>query len=69
VWIGLLGPLLATDDAGVVVQLAGARLRVLLAALALSAGRPVAGDALAEFVWDGAPPSGYAPVRAGDMVG
>ena len=58
--IGLLGPLQAVDDAGVAVRLPGARLRVLLAALALSAGTPVAGDTLAEFVWDGVPPPGFA---------
>lgn len=60
VWIGLLGPLRAADDAGAPLSLTGARLRVLLAALALNAGRPVAGDVLAELVWDGAPPAGYA---------
>jgi DNA-binding SARP family transcriptional activator len=58
--IGLLGPLQAVDDAGVAVRLPGARLRVLLAALALSAGTPVTSDTLAEFVWDGMPPPGYA---------
>jgi DNA-binding SARP family transcriptional activator len=38
------------------VVLAGARLRVLLAALLLQADTPVAWEALAEVVWDGAPP-------------
>jgi Bacterial transcriptional activator domain/Transcriptional regulatory protein, C terminal len=37
-----------------------ARQRVLLAALLLDAGNPVAVDALAEMVWDGSPPSGAA---------
>jgi DNA-binding SARP family transcriptional activator/Tfp pilus assembly protein PilF len=34
------------------------RQRVLLAALLLHPGRPIAADALAEVMWDGAPPSG-----------
>jgi DNA-binding SARP family transcriptional activator len=58
--IGLLGPLEVADDAGMAVRLPGKRLRVLLAALVLSADTPMAGDTLAEFVWDAAPPSGYA---------
>ena len=67
-WIGLLGPLVAVDDAGAAVRLPGARLRVLLAALALSAGKPVAGDALAELVWDAAPPPGFAATLRSHVV-
>jgi DNA-binding SARP family transcriptional activator len=58
--IGLLGPLQVTDETGVAVRLRGARLRVLLVALALNADKPLSGDALAELVWDGVPPPGYA---------
>jgi DNA-binding SARP family transcriptional activator/tetratricopeptide (TPR) repeat protein len=54
----LLGPCLV-DDAGAQVSVAGGRLRVLLAALLLAANRPVAGEVLAEAVWDGSPPTGY----------
>ena len=57
--INLLGALQVADDTGTALHLPGARLRVLLAALALNAGTPVAGDTLAEFVWDAAPPPGY----------
>ena len=67
VWIGLLGPFEAADDADTAVRLP-ARLRVLLAVLVLSAGKPVAGDALAEFVWDAAPPSGYATTLRSHVV-
>ena len=56
---GILGSLLVCD-AETVVPIAGARQRVLLAALLVHAGRPVAADALAETVWDGAPPAGAA---------
>src|SRR5689334_10989455 len=58
--IDLLGPLQVADDAGVAVHVPGARLRVLLATLALNADKPVTGDTLAECVWDGLPPPGYA---------
>jgi DNA-binding SARP family transcriptional activator/tetratricopeptide (TPR) repeat protein len=59
---GLLGPLLVFGDEGgqsAPSQL-GPRLRVLLAALLLRANEPVSVDALAEVVWDGAPPPGSA---------
>jgi hypothetical protein len=58
--IGLLGPLQLADETGAAVGVSGARLRILLAALALNAGTPTSGETLAAFVWDGAPPSGYA---------
>jgi DNA-binding SARP family transcriptional activator len=52
----LLGPLLVDDGSGSQVPLSGARLRALLAALLLHANVPVPSEALAEVVWDGAPP-------------
>ena len=54
----LLGPLAVDDGAGLEVKPAGARLRVLLAALLMSANLPVSPDVLAEAVWDGRPPPG-----------
>jgi DNA-binding SARP family transcriptional activator/tetratricopeptide (TPR) repeat protein len=54
----LLGPLLLLDDDGERVEVTGSRLRILLAALAVSGNQPVTGDNLAEMVWDGAPPPG-----------
>ncbi|MDQ2814509.1 MAG: AfsR/SARP family transcriptional regulator [Actinomycetota bacterium] len=54
----LLGPLQLVDDAGERVMVAGPRQRFLLAALAAHANQPVSLDALAEVVWDGAPPPG-----------
>lgn len=58
-WLAVLGPLLV-DDGETSVELPRGRLRVLLAALLLHAGTPVAADALAEVLWDGAPPAGAA---------
>jgi DNA-binding SARP family transcriptional activator/tetratricopeptide (TPR) repeat protein len=57
---GLLGPLVVASEDGGAVPVDGARLRVLLAALLLQAPKPVLGEALAEAVWDGAPPPGAA---------
>ena len=57
---GLLGPLVITGPAGQRLSVPGPRQRVLLAALLLHANRPVPADALAELVWDGRPPPGYA---------
>jgi DNA-binding SARP family transcriptional activator len=57
---GLLGPLMLAGEDGGPVPVDGARLRVLLAALLLRACTPVSGEALAEAVWDGAPPPGAA---------
>ncbi|HTU76593.1 MAG TPA: BTAD domain-containing putative transcriptional regulator, partial [Trebonia sp.] len=53
----MLGPLLVRDGQAVVDVPAG-RQRVLLAALLMRAGAIVSADALAEVVWDGAPPRG-----------
>jgi DNA-binding SARP family transcriptional activator len=54
----LLGPLRLVDDAGERIAVTGPRQRILLGALAAHANRPVSLDALAEVVWDGAPPPG-----------
>jgi len=53
---GLLGPLEVCDETGAAVPVTGPRLRVLLAALLLRANMPISREALAEAVWDGAPP-------------
>jgi DNA-binding SARP family transcriptional activator len=58
-WLAVLGPLLV-HDGDTPVDVPRGRLRVLLAALLLQAGTPVAADALADVVWDGSPPSGGA---------
>jgi DNA-binding SARP family transcriptional activator len=58
-WLAILGPLLV-HDGETQVDVPKGRLRVLLAALLMHAGNPVAADALAEMVWDGSPPSGAA---------
>ena len=54
--VRLLGPFEVTAG-GRPVALTTGRLRALLAALAMSAGRPVPMDRLAEAVWDEAPPA------------
>ncbi len=56
---GILGPL-QVRDGNTVVGVPAPRQRVLLAALLVHAGQAVAADALAETVWDGAPPPGAA---------
>jgi DNA-binding SARP family transcriptional activator len=63
----LLGPLEIVDDSGRWCPVSGARQRVLLAALALHANEPVSQDALAELVWDGAPPPGHAATLRSHM--
>ena len=55
-WLGVLGPLVAHDEAGDVRPVSAAKQRVVLTALAVRAGQVVSFDALAEAVWDGAPP-------------
>ena len=52
----LLGPLTVVGEAGERVSLSGPRLRTLLATLLLHANTPVSTEALAEAVWDAAPP-------------
>lgn len=56
----LLGPLEVVDVAGRWQPVAGPRQRILLATLLLHASTPVSVDQLAETVWDGVPPAGYA---------
>ena len=54
--VGVLGLLEVTVD-GRPVELTAGRLRALLAVLALSAGRPVSVDRIAEALWDTDPPA------------
>ena len=49
--VALLGPFEVRNDAGDCLRVAGARLRDLIARLALAGGRPVSTSALAEAVW------------------
>jgi DNA-binding SARP family transcriptional activator len=58
-WFGILGPLLVCDR-DEVAEVPAARQHVLLAAPLVQAGKPVPAGALAEIVWDGAPPAGAA---------
>ncbi len=55
--VAILGPFEVHDDAGAVVAVAGARLRDLIARLALAGGQPVSLSALAEAVWGSVPPA------------
>jgi DNA-binding SARP family transcriptional activator/Tfp pilus assembly protein PilF len=64
----LLGPLALIRDAGERTTIGGARLRILLAALLLQANNPVSADALADAVWDGAPPTGVATTLRGHVL-
>lgn len=66
-WLAILGPLLI-HDGEMPVDVPRGRLRVLLAALVLHAGEPVAADALAEVVWHGSPPPGAAVTLRSHMV-
>ncbi len=59
-WLAVLGPLLVYDGE-TWVDIPKGRLHVLLAALLLQAGNPIAVGTLVEFMWDGAP-SPSAPV-------
>ena len=54
--MSILGPLEVYGDDGGAVTVAGGRLRDLIARLALAGGQPVSVAALAEAVWDRAPP-------------
>jgi predicted ATPase/DNA-binding SARP family transcriptional activator len=58
--VAILGPLEVHDDGGAAVTVAGARLRGLITRLALAGGQPVSTAALAEAVWDCAPPADVA---------
>ncbi|MGH3261073.1 MAG: hypothetical protein ACRDNS_03660, partial [Trebonia sp.] len=57
VQVAILGPLEVRDDDDAVVAVAGARLRGLIARLALAGGQPVSQSALADAVWGAAPPA------------
>ena len=58
--VAILGPLEVHDDGGASVAIAGARLRGLIARLALAGGQPVSTGALSEAVWDRALPADVA---------
>jgi DNA-binding SARP family transcriptional activator len=58
--LGILGPLLVSDDRGKHFTVAAARQRTVLAALLVRANRTVPVEELAELVWDTAPPGGAA---------
>ena len=58
--VAILGPLEVHDDNGAVIAVAGARLRGLIARLALAGGQPVSTGALAGAVWDYDPPADVA---------
>ncbi|QKV77659.1 BTAD domain-containing putative transcriptional regulator [Amycolatopsis sp. Hca4] len=55
--VALLGPLRAAEDDGTPIDIGGARLRMLLARLALDAGRAVPADALVDGLWGAGSPS------------
>ncbi|MFJ1766553.1 BTAD domain-containing putative transcriptional regulator [Amycolatopsis sp. NPDC088138] len=55
--VALLGPLRAAEDDGTPIDIGGARLRMLLARLALDAGRAVPADALIDGLWGAVPPA------------
>ncbi|WP_433794765.1 BTAD domain-containing putative transcriptional regulator [Actinoplanes sp. CA-252034] len=61
----VLGPVTATSDDGVPVDVPGARLRMLLARLALAAGRPVQADTLIDDLWGEHPPAGASAALQG----
>src|SRR5688572_30852042 len=54
--ISLLGELEVFDDDGAAVAITGAKQRILLAVLALSPGRVVPTDVLADAIWGDDPP-------------
>jgi predicted ATPase/DNA-binding SARP family transcriptional activator len=58
--IGILGPLDVRTDAGEPIAINGARLRALLALLALSAGKVQAQPQLIDSLWPAHPPAGAA---------
>lgn len=55
-WLAVIGPLLVRDGDRQIAIAAGKQ-RVVLAALAVRANRPVPLDELADIVWDGCPPT------------
>ena len=58
--VTLLGPFEVHNDSGDCLPVAGARLRDLIARLALAGGRPVSTATLAEAVWGDEPPADLA---------
>jgi predicted ATPase/DNA-binding SARP family transcriptional activator len=64
----ILGVTQATDDDGTVISLGGLRLRALLAALALRAGRTASTEVLVDEVWGEDPPQD-APAALQALVG
>lgn len=56
--VEVLGPVRVYGDDGEPVEVAGARLRMLLARLALSVGKAVSSDALIEGIWGAESPAG-----------
>ncbi|MEH1166248.1 BTAD domain-containing putative transcriptional regulator [Micromonospora sp. CPCC 205539] len=56
--IVLLGAVQAFHDDGVPVEIGGVRLRMLLARLAVEAGRPVSAESLIDDLWGEDPPTG-----------
>ncbi|WP_427895740.1 BTAD domain-containing putative transcriptional regulator [Kribbella sp. GL6] len=56
-WIGMLGPFEVRADDGSAVDVPGARLRGLLIALALDAGRVVPKATLVDWIWGEQPPA------------
>src|SRR3954454_23950166 len=55
--IGLLGALEVFDDDGAEITVAGAKLRALLAVLALHVGRVVSAEQLVDALWGEDPPA------------
>ncbi|MFI5584505.1 BTAD domain-containing putative transcriptional regulator [Amycolatopsis sp. NPDC051758] len=55
--VALLGPLRAAEDDGTPIDIGGARLRMLLARLALDAGRAVPAETLVDGLWGAGPPA------------
>jgi predicted ATPase/DNA-binding SARP family transcriptional activator len=60
VQVVLLGPVTVTSESGAPVDIPGTRLRMLLARLALAAGRSVQADALIDDLWGDQTPAGAA---------
>jgi hypothetical protein len=63
VQIGMLGPFEVRIDDGILAEVPGARLRGLLAALALEPGHVVPNAMLVDWIWSERPPSDAANAR------
>lgn len=55
--VSLLGPVLLASGDGATIEIGGVRLRMLLARLALDAGRPVGVESLVDGLWGTEPPA------------